>query len=395
MFQNQIIMKLCKRTSILFILITFSFSGFAQKAEDIIAKHIKAHGGEKNWNTIKSMELKGLFTAFSEEHPFYALRTHKGEYYSDLNIGQHEVKEAFNGEWGWTIDPWHDFTYPRKLNTAERNVFIQKADFFTPFYNYKEKGYEVEYIGEKSVDGIDTYVLKLKKTNGSEETWYLDKKTYLEYKYESNWADFAMAVPCETYFDDFKEVDGFVIPFYIERMFGQRNRMLELETVTFNVDYDISFFEMPRSEEMKKFEPFVGKWKVSVERMNRRGEMQVIGETISKCKFKELNLLQMKITVDDYYVMPMTILISWHNESEQYRVIIYSDFSSSAGVYLGEFNDKMFIADNNVKVNEFQPGNSLQMKLNPVSDDTFIMEINSSRDKGENWSANYKLSFSK
>lgn len=177
------------------------------------------------------MKVTGQFTAFSEEKDIVILKTDDGKYYSELHLGQFKVKEAFDGKAGWTIDPWHEFLFPRELNKAEVNVFLQKAEFFTPFYSYKEKGHEVELIGEQKVDGVDVYAIKLTRSNGKSETWYLDVNTYLEYKCQSDWVDFAYPSPAESYFDDFRTVNGLVIPYFIERTFFQRDRITQIENI--------------------------------------------------------------------------------------------------------------------------------------------------------------------
>ena len=223
----------------------------SQDVDEIIARHIKAHGDIEKWESIKNMEITGKFTAFSIEEDFYTIKTSKGEYYSDFYIGQHKVKEAFDGSAGWTIDPWHDFTFPRELNKPEVNVFYQKAEFFTPFFRYKERGYSVELLDNQNVDGMDMIVIKLTRQNDKAETWFLDAETYLEYKYESEWADFAYGVPAESYFDDFRNIKGLVIPFFIERTFWQRDRITRIEDINFNIDVDPDLFVIPRSEEIE------------------------------------------------------------------------------------------------------------------------------------------------
>jgi len=388
-------MKLYKTVIFPGILFLLSGISFGQSVDDIIAKHIKAHGGEKSWNEVSSVELTGRYTSFSEEHDFYAIKTKKGKYYSDLNIGQHKVKEAFNGKEGWTVDPWHDFTFPRKLNKAEQNVFFQKADLFTPFFHYKEKGYKVDYIGEKTIEGRETFALKLTRTNEEEETWYLDKKTYLEFKCESMWIDFAVGLPCETYFDDFRKVDGKLIPFYTERMFGQRNHILELSEVKFDVKLDEALLKMPRSEEMKSLEFLEGKWNVSIERMGRRGTMQKVDETVSKCKFKAVNLLQMKFSFDDYYVHDMILYFSYHKDIKKYVVTVFNEFSSAVNVYEGEMADGVFTVDNSNSTKAELDNTISQFSIYDIKENAFIIELKRSTDKGETWSPNYKFTFSK
>lgn len=386
-----------KKNYIILIIFSLCFSSvaLAQSVEEIIEKHINAHGGAEKWDNIFSMAINARFTAFSEENEFYAIKSNGGQYYSDLTIGQHKVKEAFNGTSGWTIDPWHGFLYPRLLNKVEDNVFHQKAEFFTPFYKYKEKGMKVELLGEENVDGIDTYAIKLTRRSGLVETWYLDKATFLEYKSESDWVDFAMRSPAESFFDDFREVDGLVIPFYVERMFGQRDRILVIEEVAFNsLDfYDI--FEMPKSAEMEKLTFLAGDWDVQVEKPSRNNSLFTVDNTVSSAQFNEVNSLTQNLSVDDYYVQSMTLNYSFHVDKNIYRLSIFNSFTSNTDIYEGNFLDGVFKADNKKDVAAEFNGPYLQLKIYDIQNDKFMMDINNSRDKGESWNLNYKLSFSK
>ena len=96
-------------------------------------------GGIEKYDQIQNLKITGNFTAFSEEKPFEAYKTSDGKYFSKHYLGQHKVVEGFNGKEGWTIDPWFELPFPRALKKAEHNAFLQKADFNSPFFNYKEK----------------------------------------------------------------------------------------------------------------------------------------------------------------------------------------------------------------------------------------------------------------
>ncbi|MBU1012807.1 MAG: hypothetical protein KKG99_07365 [Bacteroidetes bacterium] len=391
-------MRFIKHYTILMIIsFCISMAANAQNVDDIIAKHIQAHGGAEKWDAIKSMEINARFTAFSEENEWYAIKTNTGAYYSDLQIGQHKVKEAFNGKSGWTIDPWHDFTFPRLLNKVEDNVFQQKAEFFSPFYKYKEKGRKVEYAGEAKIDGVDTYVLKLTRSNGLVETWYLNKATYLEVKSISDWVDFGSRVSAESFFDDFREVNGLVIPFFVERMFGQRDRILVIENIKLNASVDESIFEMPKSNEMQKLAFLAGDWNVKVEAPGRNNTWRTADQTSSNAQFIATNNLQQNISVSEYYVQSMIINYSFYQERNKYRLTIYNGFSSSSDLYEGNFVDGVFTADNtSVKYNDAESNAALlQLSIYNITPDAFMMEIKNSADKGATWRPAYKLSYSR
>lgn len=369
----------------------------AQDVDEIIAMHIEAHGGTEKWEAVKSMKITGKFTAFSEEKDIHILKTDNGEYYSELYMGQFKVKEAFNGKAGWTIDPWHEFLFPRELNKPEVNVFYQKAEFFTPFYKYKEKGHEVELLGKQNIDGIDVYAIKLTRPNGKSETWYLDANTYLEYKCESEWVGFAYDAPAESYFEDFRSVDGLVIPFYTERTFRQRDRITQIENIGFNTEIDKGLFEMPRSEKIKKLAFLEGDWDVKFEIWTRRGSWHNLDNTTSSIKFIATNLLQEKINYDMNYVQSKIIDYTYNSSTEKYRITVFNGFSSDIEVFEGDFTDSTFSAENtNISYGDsIQNGTFSQIEISKIEKDSFIVEIKRSNDKGETWKPREKLSYNR
>ena len=384
-----------------FFLVSFLICNFsiiqAQDVDEIIAKHIKAHGDTDKWDNIRSMKITGSFTAFSVEKDFFAIKTDNGTYYSELYLGQHKVIESFDGKSGWTIDPWQDFIFPRELNKSEINVFNQKADFFTPFYKYKEKGYKVELIGEQNVDGINTYVIKLTRPNGHSETWYPDTNTYLEYKCESDWVDFAYDSPAESYFDDFRNVDGIVIPFFIERTFSQRDRILQIKDIEFNVDIDESIFEMPRSAEIKKLAFLIGEWNVKVDVWTRSGSWYNIDSTISTISYIATNMIEEKIQYDRIFVQSNIVDYTYNSSTEKYRITVFNNFSSDIEIFEGNFTDSTFVVENTFISygDSTQNNNPFQVVFSDIEKDSFIVGVNYSRDKGATWNPRDKFTYTR
>ncbi len=361
---------------------------FSQDADKIIAKHLAAHGDLKKWEQVEALKITGKFTAFSEEKDFMCIKTKKGGYYSDLYLGQHKVLEAFDGEKGWTIDPWMDLSYARKLTDAEINTFYQKAEFFTPFFNYKEKGSQVEYKGKENIDGTDVFVLQLIRKNGKIEKWYLNAKTYLEYKCESEWVDFTMPNACETFFDDFRDVEGLKIPFYVERTFGQRNRMLIIEKVELNPKFDKSALEMPQREEMEKLAFLKGNWDVKQEIRTRKASWYPVTTTSSSIVFTFPNLLEENIEYkqDFYFAASRKINYSYNETTKNYRLTVFNDLNSNIDVFEGNFNDTSFVADNSkISFGEDVSKQYSQFVISNTGKDSFTIEEKASQDEGKTW----------
>ncbi len=389
-------MKLIKYQ--IFVFITFLFFSpivNAQNLDKIIDKHIKAHGGIEAWEKIENIKVTGRFTAFSIEEDFYAIKTKDGKYYSELYLGKHKVQEAFNGKTGWTIDPWQEILFPRELKKSEINVFYQKAEFFTPFYKYKERGFKVQLMDNQEVDGMEMIVLKLTRIDGMVETWYLDAKTYLEYKCKSNWVDFTYGVPSESYFDDFRTVNGVVLPFFIERTFWQRDRILQIENIDFNVDIDESIFEMPKSDQMKWLSFMEGNWDVKVDVMTRRGTWYTFDSTTSQIVWNATNMLEEKINYDLTLTQNLIIEYTYNSAAEKYVISKYNGFSSDIQLFEGNFNDTSFVVQN-ININY---GDSAfidtysQINIYNIEQDSYTVEIRVSQDKGVTWSPRQKLSY--
>lgn len=382
----------------LLMLICSPFLLMAQNVDEIIAKHLAAHGGVEKWNKVESLKITGQFTGFSEVKDFFSIKTSSGSFYSEYYLGQHKLIEGYDGKEGWTIDPWQGILFPRKINLAEENVFMQKAEFFTPFYKYKERGSKVEYVGKENIDGIDAFVLKLTRKNGKTETWYLNSETYLEYKCESDWIDFARGLPSESYFDDFRTVEGLVIPFYIERTFWQRNRVTAIEQIEINPEIDKSIFEFPRSEEIKNLEFMTGDWDVKVNVWSaRRNDWFNIGSSSSTIEFASKNMLKENISYEQSFAITKIASYTYSQSTGKYRLAVFNDLYSEIDVYEGSFKDGELILDNsNISFGKEKEGEQkIQYIISPAEDGSFSIIMKNSTDGGVTWNPNEKFTYTR
>lgn len=374
--------------SILFFL-ALPICSLGQTADEIIAKHIEAHGGQEKWNAVDALKVTGTFTSFSLEKPYSGIKTRAGAYYGDSYLGERPVIECYTGDFGWCINPWDEMTHARELNGGEENALMQKAEFFTPFLRYKEKGHEVKYLGLEQLDGLDMHVLELTRPNAKKETWYLHAGTYLEYACKSDWVDFGRTLPSAIYFDDFREVEGLVIPFFSDRTFWQRDRMLQVESVEVNPMVDESLFVMPGREEMNVLKRLEGEWDVKVEAYTRTGTWYPMGTTTSSISFESANLLREKITYDRIYRISKAIAYTWHETSGRYRVSVYNGLETSLNLYEGNMlGDTAFVFDD---LHIQYPADStgvrehLQYFIHFGEGEGFVTVRKSSADKGKTW----------
>lgn len=373
-----------------------SISLMGQTLDEIINAHIEAHGGAEKWEQVNSMKITGKFTAFSIEDDFMAIKTKDGKYYSELSLGDKRVTEAFDGKKGWTIDPWHEILFPRELNINEINAFLQKSEFFTPFYKYKERGLTAELKGKENFEGTDVWVIKLTRPNGNWETWYLDAETYLEVKYNSRWVDFGYPAPAATFFDDFRDFDGLIIPCFVERTFYQRDRILLIDDIEFNNKVSCCMFKMPKSKEIEKLWFLEGDWDVAVTAFSQRANRWYnVDSTQSVIKFEGNNLLTEEIVFSANYVQNKVINYTFNSTDEEYLISIYDGFSSNLEFYTGSFTDSTFVVTNKFPECDTISTPTVKIVYGNYSEKGFEVTVMSTFDNGNTWNAGQKLIYTR
>jgi outer membrane lipoprotein-sorting protein len=390
-----------KTKSLYYIVFLFAiFSSLnvnAQELDEIIKNHVAAHGGQKNWNAIQSMKITGNYTSFSDVKPFAAVVSKEGKYRSDYIMGQHKVVEVFDGDFAWSINPWWDVTFPYKSLPAETTVMKQRLEFCSPFYNYKEKGYKVEYLGEENVDDVDCYKLKLIREEGVEETWYLNKETFLEFKSLGLRQNFGRLYPAEIYFDDFRKIGDVVIPFFRESSFIHRYRVLEFSNIELNVDIDYNTFIMPKTDEMQKMNSLVGNWSVVYEMQGRRGWHKMDSVDCNINFIENTNFLRGYIEYNSSFPMRKEFNWSFNSKTNRYRLAVLNAYSSNIAIFESEVSDTLFAFENtHIKYDStYQIGGAVKYEIKDITDNSFLMHVSQSSDNGATWRFAEKFTFTR
>ena len=373
-----------------FCFVAFHSNTKAQQLDEIINKHIKAHGGAKKWSQIKTIKAEGTFTGYSIEKPFTSYISSQNECYYDYSLTNNKIIQAFDGKKGWTVNLSHDIPYSRLLKENETYALLQKSDFFTPFYRYKEKGYKVKYLGTEDLDGTKMHILEIKRFADFTEKWYLNAKTYLEYKCETYWVDYGSTHPAEIYYDDFRKVDGITIPFYVERIFSQRDRIWQTDKIEINANFNRNLLERPNREEMKKINFLLGKWEVKSENFNKRRKKWFPIETFTcEFKFKKTNIIEANILVPNWIINQQILQITATNN--QFQMVVFDDLNPSFTLFDGKFEKNTFTFDN-IK---FASKLASQYIFELQNNGDVILSINMSNDKGKTWKKNHRLTYHK
>lgn len=218
---------------------------FSQTVDEILANYFDTIGQEKLLET-NSFKTKGKIIQGQFEIPFTSSHRRPMKFRSDASFQGMEIASAFDGEKGWSINPFAGGTDPVPMTDDQLDKMKIQADYDGILYNYKEKGYKVEFTGTEDVDDIETYVIKLTRPNGDVITSYIDSENYVVLKTVSKLKVQGVETEAETIFSNYKFTDGILNPYSIEtKVNGNTVMQMVFEEFTYNVDVPDSLFEMP------------------------------------------------------------------------------------------------------------------------------------------------------
>ncbi len=370
----------------------------AADGDDILQKHIDARGGLEKWGAVKTMKITGSYTGFSIPGTFELYRERPNRLYFDYALGDKRVTWGHDGESFWQVHGWMG-ERPMTLSEVDRHVVIQETDFATPFFNHQKRGHKVEYLGMEELEGERGHAFKLTRANGGEETWYLDPDTFLEFGRVGPGSDFGSPLRQTTFFSDFRDVNGLMIPFLTETEFRTRHRVMEVEKIEFNVEVDRELFPMPFPKVMAPFEKMVGSWKVSVEyRPNSRTPWQKSETTATIESVYNGNMLREAI-VHAGFQGPIDAIrtLSHDDYRKKYRATVFNDFTYHQNILEGELKDGELTLTNTESGTTWEFRRTIHDKIvvKDITDDGFTVELYISRDGGENWINYVRLAYTK
>jgi len=165
-----------------------STAAMAQTADEIIAKYFENTGGLDKWKSLKGLKYSGKLNQGGMEIPFENYVFKDGRQTTIYSLQGKTIRSnVFDGK-----DLWSDnyMTMKAEKSDAEttENFKQEAADFPDAFVDYKAKGYKVEFLGKETVEGSETFKLKLTKkpikVDGSKETenvvyYYFDATEYV------------------------------------------------------------------------------------------------------------------------------------------------------------------------------------------------------------------------
>ena len=246
------------RSLFIILLMVAVVAATAQTADEIIDNYFENTGGAEPWNNLEGIKYVGSANAQGMTIPVEYYLTKDGKQLLKINLqGQEMVQFSFDGEKMWTTN--FMTMQPEEADSeTTHNMKNQTKDFPDPFLNYKEKGYSVELIGTETMEGTETYKIKLTRkpmlVDGKEEPnvtyFYFESENFVPIATEAEVQQGPMKgqVVKDT-MSDYQEVDGLYFPFAITMGGGQPVTITE---IVLNPEIDEAMFLMPAAADAEE-----------------------------------------------------------------------------------------------------------------------------------------------
>lgn len=236
-----------KRTLILFAALVCAIAIQAQDVDAILTKYFANTGGVEKWKALKSTKMEGTASMQGFDLPGTIYGKAPNMMRQEFSVQGKSIVQAYDGTTAWMINPFAGGEEPQKM-TADDAQEMTSQKFESELIDYKTKGHSVVLEGKETIDGTETYKLKLTKKEGDVEYYFFDTEANVPIMMRSAVKTGpAKGQFTETYMSDYQEVEGLMFPFFIEtKLAGQTFQKITIKTVKLNEPLEDTFFAFPK-----------------------------------------------------------------------------------------------------------------------------------------------------
>jgi len=193
----------------------------AQSVDEVVARYITARGGLDKIKSVKTERITGKISFGPDaEGPFFLERKRPLKLHMEITLNGLTLIRVYDGKSsGWVYNPFDPLSpnpAVQPMSASELANIYDEADFDGPFVDYKEKGNKIEFVDKEEILGKPTYKLKLTNKTGDVSYFYFDASEGVLLKWEGMRKINQKEIPWETFFHDFREINGLKYPFLIE-----------------------------------------------------------------------------------------------------------------------------------------------------------------------------------
>ena len=195
----------------------------AQTVDEILNNYFENTGGKAKWSALKGVKMTAKVNTQGMELPIIMVQLKDGRQTTSFTFQGMEIKQGvFDGTNLWATN--FQSMKAEKSDAEETENFKANlgSDFPIPFLTYAERGYKAELLGKETVDGSETFKIKLTKKpikvdgveTESSEFYYFDTENFVPLVIESEIKSGpAKGMVSQVKLSDYQEVNGLMMPF--------------------------------------------------------------------------------------------------------------------------------------------------------------------------------------
>jgi len=235
-------------------------SAQAIEPQELVDSYFENTGGKAAWSKLQGFKYIGEFDQGGVKFPFELVQLKDGRSYLKFEFQGKEIKQnVFDGETLWSVNFLTMKPEKADQETTD-NAKLNTNDFPSDLFNYKEKGYTVEILGEETIDGTATHKVKLIKEPVTVDGKKVDDISYYYFDTEAmvplvQHAEIksgqGKGLTTEIKLSDYEEVDGLYFPFALSQGIKDQpgaGGTMTVKSIVLNPTIDASEFAFPAAE---------------------------------------------------------------------------------------------------------------------------------------------------
>lgn len=238
-----------KKMNIVFVLsaLCLSFSLSAQTVDQIIDKEIDAMGGRDKIGQLTSEYMETNVQMMGNDAPAKTTVLYGKGFKMVMDFNGSQMVFCYTDKGGWIINPMMG-SAPQAMPEEQFKTGKLQLDGGGPLFNYKEKGYQVELVGQEKVGDVNAYKIKLTTNDSIEITYYIDPSTFYIIQTVIPGDFQGQPIDITTTYSDYRKTDfGITVPWSIETSYGGQFSMpITVTKFEVNKPVDPAIFEMPK-----------------------------------------------------------------------------------------------------------------------------------------------------
>jgi outer membrane lipoprotein-sorting protein len=224
----------------------------AQTATTVVAKVFAARGGLDKIRAVKAQRVSGTISFGTDAAgPFVVELKRPLKMHMTLVVQNLTMVRVYDGKTGWANNPFAGKMIPDTMADEDLKNIAEESDFDGPLVDYKRKGNLIALAGKDKVGDKDAWRVRLTTKNGDIRYYLFDTNSFLLLKWEGKRHFEGRELPIESYFRDYRDVDGLKFAFEIASgaSASDLSQKIVIDKIELNPQIDDAEFAKPPAPE--------------------------------------------------------------------------------------------------------------------------------------------------